>query len=148
MVIGRIHFAKKLEYLVDEYRLYPDKGDMRKVRPGIRAMEVGFRSLEFGDEGHQGPPLPPDHSNQFWSEMKAKTLCIVASEFERPTDPPNELREELLKLLETVHHHFDETLTTTAPDPHMKGRLGSSYMRYRYSLTFRMAGAICWSRAV
>ena len=59
---------------------YPDKGDMRSVRPSIRAMEIGTRSIEFGEEPtpkiEGSVELPPRHLHAFWKELQETTQCV------------------------------------------------------------------------
>jgi hypothetical protein len=124
LVSGQLVMPESMEERLEELRLYPDKGDMRQVRPSIRATEIMFRGLELGEEEHRGPALPPNHRTQFWSEMKAKTGCIFPKGFEPPKGAPKELREELIATLQAAQEHFDDTIFTTAADPRHDGAFG------------------------
>jgi len=55
------------EELVNEIYHYPNFGDMRKVRPSIRACEMSFGMLS--ESRHTWPA-------EFWKECYAKTPCI------------------------------------------------------------------------
>ena len=55
------------EELIKEIYYYPNYGDMRKVRPSIRASEGAFNMLE---EKHDNWPI------SFWKECYEKTPCI------------------------------------------------------------------------
>jgi hypothetical protein len=73
--------------IVEEFRLYPDYGDQRKVRPSIRAFEVGLRMVQEGSDVPQevppalAPKVPHAWNGEFWRECLAKTPCS-------PTVPP------------------------------------------------------------
>ena len=54
---------------------YPDLGDMRKIRPSIRAMEMAVRLHESGKERPQEISEPK--SEDFWQEMLHCTECIL-----------------------------------------------------------------------
>ena len=42
IALGRIHFPQTMKERIEEIVHYPNRGDMRSVRPSIRAMEIGF----------------------------------------------------------------------------------------------------------
>lgn len=132
---------------VEEFAYYPNKGDMRSVRPSIRALEIGTRTIEFGEEPTQKTgkggtvSLPPRHDEAFWSEMKAKSGCIVSAEFQDPELGPAELRDEALSIMQEVDKHFHATIITTAPDPRHDGAFGLVL----YSLTLLFNSAISYS---
>lgn len=136
-------FADRLE----EFRLYPDKGDMNSVQPSIRALEIGTRSVEFGDEptlkveGEGIIALPPRHDEQFWAEMQRKVTCILPAEFKPPTPGPAELRDQLFQILEGLDEHFHATITTTSPDPRHDGAFGLAL----YALTLLLDASISYS---
>ena len=54
---------------------YPNLGDMRQVRPSIRAFEMAIRNIESGTERPQS--VLPLQSQKFWDEMMMNTPCIV-----------------------------------------------------------------------
>ena len=68
-ITGRMVFPSAMTDIVEELRLYPNKGDMRKVRPTIRSTEMAFR---------RNPPSR--WVRHFWAEVFEKTLCIDPSE--------------------------------------------------------------------
>lgn len=118
-------FAEKLE----EIRLYPDKGDMRSVRPSIRAMEISTRAFEFGEEptqkidGEGSVELPPRHEEAFWKELQETTQCVFPP-LEGPTRGPADLCDEVIKTQIELDGHFHATMTTTAPGPRHDGAFG------------------------
>jgi len=82
---------------------YPHRGDMRSVRPSIRAMEMSTRAA-FGEES------PSPWSEKFWTECWNNTHCV-------PYDPDKEAApKNYNELIEQFHHvnsalvsHFLET---------------------------------------
>lgn len=77
MVLGRILLQRgRDDEFVEELRLYPNHGDMRRVRPKIRAMEMAFRSGETG-------PITTPWCSDFWKEGLDYTNCIPLM----PADP-------------------------------------------------------------
>ncbi len=132
---------------VEEIEYYPNKGDMRTVRPSIRALEITTRMIEFGEEptqksGNGGTvSLPPRHDEAFWLEMKAKSECIVSTAFRGPELGPAELRDEVLEIMQEVDKHFHATTTTTAPDSRHDGAFGLVL----YALTLLFNAAISYS---
>ena len=88
---------------------YPNRGDMRKVRPTIRAME-GVLSLM----DQQGTPEWPQ---RFWDEALRKTECYSLPS----TYPQNQLTlgttlTRINEVHQAVCQHMKETTTTTAID--------------------------------
>lgn len=70
-IAHRIHYPTHFEERVDELMQFPNKGDMRAVRPFIRAGEMNLRRY---------PPRP--WIANFWTELQRKTRCIDPSEDE------------------------------------------------------------------
>ena len=63
--------------VVEELRLYPNHGDMRKVRPTIRAIESTIRSMETGAE--KGKHVPEFNAEMIWDELFRKTECVLVA---------------------------------------------------------------------
>jgi hypothetical protein len=64
-ISGHMHFHSKMSDRIEELRLFPDKGDMRSVRPFIRAGEMTLRRYP-----------PSKWIEAFWDELMRKTRCI------------------------------------------------------------------------
>ena len=69
IVSGRMHFHSSFADMLEEFRLFPDKGDMRSVRPSIRSMEMTLRRSH-----------PAEWIAKFWSQALSGTQCIDPSE--------------------------------------------------------------------
>ena len=64
-ISGHMFFHSKMSDRIEELRLFPDKGDMRSVRPFIRAGEMTLRRHP-----------PSKWIEAFWDELMRKTRCI------------------------------------------------------------------------
>ena len=72
MSCGRVHAPPEF---IERVSKYPNLGDMREVRPSIRAFEIAIRNIESGTERPSGVLEP--QPQQFWDEMMNKTACII-----------------------------------------------------------------------
>jgi hypothetical protein len=113
MIIGRMIFPESMRDHVEELRLYPDLGDMRKVRPSIRAAEIGLNNFD-NDETLKAAYL--EFSDEFWNAMLANTECDIAQNFKPPALPVQSIRTEIYDLMKSLSDHFDATLVTTKID--------------------------------
>ena len=68
IIAGRMFFPESVADDLEALRLFPDKGDMRRVRPFIRSGEMTLR---------RNPPSPWIQS--FWAELLEKTGCVDPS---------------------------------------------------------------------
>lgn len=111
--LGGLQFASTMEEKIEELRLYPNKGDMRSVRPFIRAGEM---SLDVGPDGEKSKePWPED----FWLECMDRTTCL-------PAHPPKDtgttfdrkgFLDGLMGTRMSVIEHWSRSLSTTGVDP-------------------------------
>ena len=69
IISGRMQFPESFAERLEEFRLFPDRGDMRSVRPSIRSMEMVLR------RGH-----PAEWIGKFWAQALRDTRCIDPSE--------------------------------------------------------------------
>lgn len=69
IISGRMRFPESFAERLEEFRLYPDKGNMRSVRPSIKSMEMTLR------RGH-----PAGWIGQFWAQALRDTGCVDPSE--------------------------------------------------------------------
>lgn len=113
IALGEIRFPEQLRERVDEIIHYPNKGDMRSVRPFIRSSEITINITEI--DGKNPPETWPD---EFWKECLERTTCLPAplkrmDSTERDT---NALASELLEVRSALRDHWQVTLTTTGVD--------------------------------
>lgn len=112
--LGAMHFAGSLRERAEELVAYPDKGDMRSVRPSIRAAEM---ALSMGNPT-KAPQTKNPWSEAFWKECLDKTHCLPGT---LPRPIPREYDPAAtIQTLEEVHKalfkHWFQTLETTAVD--------------------------------
>lgn len=69
IIAGRLFYPEEERDHLEELRLFPDKGDMRSVRPRIRSAEMMIRRTKLGS-------WIPD----FWSQVFRSTPCIDPSD--------------------------------------------------------------------
>ena len=120
---------------VEELRLYPNHGDMRKVRPSIRALEASIRPMEVGAE--KGEHVPAFNSEIIWDELFRKTECVAASTNAPHAEDRRALVEELKVVVDEVVEHFCASISTTGVDAKMDAAFGIAL--YSLSLTFELA---------
>jgi hypothetical protein len=114
IISGRMFFPRSMEEQLEELRVYPDKGDMRRVRPFIRSCEINLR---------RNPPS--EWARKLWEELLGKTSCI---------DPT---RDDEYKFIETriepkvlyaardhVVERFSENMTAGPANPRLESAFG------------------------
>jgi hypothetical protein len=112
---GKMRFGPGLEDRVREILEFPDRGDLRSVRPSIRAAEVAMR---------RNPP--PPWISAFWDECVRSTTCID------PTDIQDELRRqpsglnarEVFGCRHELAERFFEVKTSTRVDARLDATFG------------------------
>lgn len=116
----RVRFGPAFEERIREFFEFPNKGEMRSVRPSIRSMEMTFRRKP-------GAKWISD----FWQECSDKTICLD------PTDPAQERlaptaleRANVLSTRRDVFNRFMECRTSVRTD----SRLDSSFGLVFYAL--------------
>lgn len=119
--IGKLHVPVEFE---SELINFPNEGDMRSVRPKIRAMEMTFRSFENGEDSPEGVSL--FETEAFWQEMLKKTECSAF-----PLEEAKDIgidRKALMFEAETIFEqlivHFHNTTTTTSVEARTDGSFG------------------------
>lgn len=112
IALGRIHFPHTMKERIEEFVHYPNRGDMRSVRPSIRAMEIGF-ATPGGARNAQTA-----WASDFWSECFLRTVCVPA-EKPRSIGKEHKIKESIVALQVTYRHlidHWFATVSTTGID--------------------------------
>jgi hypothetical protein len=109
LALGLLQFPVTMKERVEELISYPNKGDMRSVRPFIRAGEMTF-AMHITPEDTWG--------KTFWRECLDKTMCVPAG---LPRPPDSEYDQVgSINVVQQVHtallDHWFTTLDTTAVD--------------------------------
>ena len=114
---GRMKFPEKLVSMVQEILEYPSVGNLRSVRPSIRAMEGAVGAL-LGEQTNLW-------CSSFWQECLKKTPCVAVSEHAETSAFPYEEANKLwADLYAECAKHCMETTTTTAIDARHDGAFG------------------------
>lgn len=119
-ISGRMRYPESMAERIEELRLFPDKGDMRSVRPFIRSSEMIMR---------RNPPT--SWVQEFWAEVQKSTKCIDPSEegyafVETVIDP---------KALYGVRHEVIQRFTNNISARRADARLDSSFGLVLYGLS-------------
>lgn len=112
MALGRVQFAEAMREQAEEIIYYPNRGDMRSVRPSIRAMELSFA---MPSEGKKEQNV---WASDFWSECFTRTACVPA-DIPRSTGNQHKIRESIKALQEVQDNlidHWFMTASTTGID--------------------------------
>lgn len=123
------------EKMVDQLRLYPNEGDMRMVRPMIRAAEMSVRMMETGPEKPEKVPNFPIEC--FWSELFEKTNCIPADHKFDNQQETSDLEAELRHIINELGRHFLSSIKTTGVDSRLDGAFGLVF--YSMHLAFELS---------
>lgn len=110
---------------------YPAIGEMKSVRPSIRAMEMATRNSGLSKEA------PPPWAEEFWQECWQSSHCMPAMEDDKSIYQDYKyLFEQVVELHENLNRHFIESIQTTAVDARHDGCFG---------ITFYVIHLLCYS---
>lgn len=102
LVAGHLHLPPEP---AKEFVEYPNFGDMRKVRPSVRACEISF-SVDKSD-----------WPETFWRECMTRTPCSSLTWSRTPTSVSVGFTpESIATAWVELKFHFHESIETTAPD--------------------------------
>lgn len=116
--LGNIVIPPEMDERRRELNEYPDRGDMRSVRPSIRALEMSLRPGNFGE-------VRTDWMSDFWLEGWRKTECLPFNpDGEAQPIDHEQLFEQVVQLNEALTQHFIETVENTGVDAKHDGCFG------------------------
>lgn len=124
IVSGGILYPSTMAQRLEEFRLYPDLGDQRTVRPSIRATELMLRG---GDSATDRIPfeIPKSLKARFshewiekmWSELLHNTAChLDYEEKQRAEVDASHYMKEVMGTYHKVLESYYETLRTSSVD--------------------------------
>lgn len=118
IALGELLFPQELEEKVLEIIEYPNRGDMRKVQPSIRSMEMTIASL------HQS-----SWPESFWNFSLENTTCIPAPLFPRVTASGDveSIKQQVVEVRKALLEHWSRTLSTSGLDPKHDGVFGFGF---------------------
>jgi hypothetical protein len=120
----RLRFNSHLEERYLSIIEYPNRGDVRTVRPAIRALEIGLR----GDPTEKDAALKnrrhEEVSEEIWNELFTGTNCMPLA-FPTPKSFNHEKSiRELMALYKSLVIHYFENVITTGVDAKFDGSFG------------------------
>lgn len=128
IALGKVFFAPGMRELAEEIIEFPNKGDMRSVRPSIRAAEMTIR---------RNPPSA--WIEKYWSELLTKTKCIDGSSeadyFE--ITAPTLTKDTILSARSQIAQRFRSVMTSTRTDAKLDAAFG--FTLYALSLLEEIA---------
>lgn len=131
----RLHFPAEMEERVTEVLDFPNRGDMRAVRPFIRA---GEQSLWVMADSKQ---VTFEWSAQFWRECHHRTPCLLGDS--EPTAEAQPQSQEFVPLvvsaITALSQHWFETATTTTIDAAHEGTF--TFVLYALTCLLELSGA-------
>jgi hypothetical protein len=108
--LGNIQIPATMAERAKEFTEYPNRGDMRSVRPSIRAMEMILRP-------GAGAEVRTQWMSEFWLECWQRTVCLSANpDVAAASTDHKEILEQVIKLYEALIEHFLETMEETGID--------------------------------
>jgi hypothetical protein len=114
IISGRLFYPESAANRLEELRLFPDKGDMRSVRPSIRAGEMMIRRTP-----------PSTWIRSYWSEAFKKTKCIDPSGDEHYKFTETRIDpDSLFKCRDAVVEHFFSSQTAERVDARLDSVFG------------------------
>lgn len=114
IIAGRLFYPKEAEDHLEELRLFPDKGDMRSVRPRIRSAEMMIRRTKIG------PWI-----SGFWSQAFCRTPCIdPSSDAGYVFSEPQIDADSFIPIRENVIDRFHKNMKAERVDARLDGAFG------------------------
>lgn len=112
IAIGKLHYPEALREKFEELIDYPNRGDMRSVRPFIRA---GEGALSMGMDGESQKSV---WAEAFWKECLDRTHCFPATpeNIEMNGRDTEALVKELLNIRGALLDHWAQTIQTSGVD--------------------------------
>jgi len=145
-----MRFPEEFKERIDQMVNFPHKGDLKSVRPAIRAQELITRMVEF-QEGDSPKHWPQDRpkmvdfkSEDFWNEVFHESKCLIVSDAPSGEPAADKLIDDLHGMTRRISLHFMQTITTTYSDPRHEGSFGLVL----YALNIAMSSALSPSNSL
>lgn len=120
---NKLFFLPGTEHVAEEIFSYPNKGDMRKVRPSIRAAELNLSALD-------------DDNNKEWRDNFWNT-CLFETEHEILVEkrrPQYKIDEELSKRFKSIWNKLFQSFYDTLKNSSADAKHDASFGFVMYSL--------------
>jgi hypothetical protein len=128
MISGRMIFHTKVSETAQNIFHFPNRGDMRSVRPSIRAMEMQFRRKP-----------PSEWIGKYWQQLLESTGCVdpTSPDEYRNSERSRITAKNLISTRAAVINRFIDNLTPIRTDPRLDGAFG--FVLYGLSLLEELA---------
>lgn len=115
MISGKLMFPREMSERLEEVLAFPDKGDLRSVRPFIRAGEMGFRRQ-----------APSAWISGYWTQLMNETGCLDGStEQDYSQLAPSSLSlKSILNLRSAIIERFHLVMTPQRTDARLDATFG------------------------
>ena len=101
-----VRYPEHLKHMAEEVLSFPNKGELKAVRPSIRAQEMMTPHI-FGDD---------EWPEEFWAECWKLSKCIIPYKEKKKFEPDEALIAQFRHAYEAVEVYFYEITTTTSID--------------------------------
>ena len=134
LLTKKVILPRTIEERVEEVWEFPNRGDLRKVRPFIRSGE----QMLWIAAGDQDPQFP--WSAQFWQECHERTSCIVVGlePMNKPEPRSSEIGPVVAEAVNALSEHWIKTSKTTSVDAVHEGTF--TFVLYSLTCLLEMLG--------
>lgn len=114
IIAGRLFYPESMAGMLEHLRMFPESGDMRIVRPHIRAGEMVLRRMELA------PWIPA-----FWEQVFRQTSCIDQADGGCRVVAPSKINyESLLQARNSIVERFFSMMTADRTDAKLDSAFG------------------------
>jgi hypothetical protein len=119
---GKMIFPPDMKHLADEIIGYPNIGDMRKVRPSIRAAEQAFNAPELHKD-------EADNSwvKNFWVQSKKETTCSLLPRNIVSSSDHTILFRQIISCYRKLTQHFLDQESYVVADARLDASFGITF---------------------
>jgi hypothetical protein len=115
---------------------YPNRGDMRSVRPSIRAMELTLRGDPRDMNANRKENKHETIAEEIWTELYDLTDCMPLPFLSPVEFDTRECHREVFDIYNELIAHYQDTTVTTNIDPRHDGAFGLVF----YAMALLMEG--------
>ncbi|WP_215350561.1 DUF5677 domain-containing protein [Sphingopyxis soli] len=123
VLAAKVIFQPEMKHLVDEIVGYPDVGDLRKVRPSIRAMEQSFGAPELQAEATQ----QGSWTENFWTQSKRETECYLLPRNIVSSADHSEISRQIISCYRALAKHFNDQESYVVADARLDASFGIAF---------------------
>lgn len=123
IMAGKMIFPPDLKHLADEIVGFPEVGDLRKVRPSIRAMEQSFSAPELHADGEQKDPW----TEYFWTRSKQETGCFTLPRNIVSSTDHSDIFPQIISCYRSLSKHFNSQESYVVADARLDSSFGIAF---------------------